>query len=431
MSTTENGRTALSRRTSFTLAAKTPGRYTDRDFPALGLQVSPKGKAVWFTRGKGAAGKEFRHTLGIAALDGDGLLAFSYEQAKEWAAEQLQAALRPPAPKPEPDQYATLAGVWTLYIQNRRTKKGLPLADSTKKDYEKWYRIALKPVHDWRLAEVSVIAWIDFLSSVRAKHGEAKALYMANILSSVYSFLMGLDRIDYNPMTKVRLGRLFVAPKPRTTHIPTADLRAFWNGIGRTLKRRNSRDAVRLLFMSGLRLNAALGLRWDQVNLGKSYIYVEPGQVGWKGFTGVMPISDYVADLLRERYVMRKSQEWVFPKRTGDMDEGSPHMTRVSDSLAEVCESACIEVVTMATVGNLAFGAEIDKVAVLLGHNWAVDGKGMAVSKSAITARYIQTELATLRAIANEAANFMLELVGERPMSEGTAAKLERAGLAI
>jgi integrase len=94
--------------------------------------------------------------------------------------------------------------------------------------------------------------------------------------------------------------------------------------------------------MSGLRLNAALGLRWDQVNLGKSYIYVEPGQVGWKGFTGVMPISDYVADLLRERYVMRKSQEWVFPKRTGDMDEGSPHMTRVSDSLAEVCESACI-----------------------------------------------------------------------------------------
>jgi hypothetical protein len=55
----------------------------------------------------------------------------------------------------------------------------------------------------------------------------------------------------------------------------------------------------------------------------------------------------------------------------------------------------------------------------------------MAVSKSAITARYIQTELATLRAIANEAANFMLELVGERPMSEGTAAKLERAGLAI
>jgi integrase len=333
---------------------------------------------------------------------------------------------------------ATLAGAWPLFIENRRTKKGQPLAASTKKDYQKWFEVALKPVHDWRLADVRALAWVEFLSSVRDKHGASKALYMSNIISSVYSFLMSLDQIDANPMVKVRLGRLFIAPAPRTSHIETADLKPFWTGIGRVLKRRDSRDAVRLLFLSGLRLNAALGMRWDQVDLGRGFLFIQPGTEGWKGFSGVFPLSDYVLDLLRVRYVGRKSKEWVFPKRVGDEADGSPHMTRVGDSLGKVCEGAGIERVTahdlrrtMATVGNLAFGADTAKVAVLLGHNWATDAKGMTVSRGAITARYIQNELSTLRAIANEAARTLLELAGELPLSDETAVKLLRAGLTI
>ncbi|MBC8640188.1 tyrosine-type recombinase/integrase [Caballeronia sp. EK] len=438
MLTLENGRSALSRKAVFTLAARTPGRYTDAEFPTLGLQVSPKGRAVWFARGKAPGGKEFRHTLGLAATEGDGLISFSYEQAREWALSTLRAAHRPPEPKPQDDPYATLAGVWPMFIENRRTKKGQPLAASTKKDYQKWFDVALKPVHDWRLADTRALAWVEFFSAVREKHGASKALYMSNIMSSVYSFLMSLDQLDSNPIIKVRLGRLFIAPKPRTSHIEVADLRAFWAAVGRTLKRRDSRDAVRLLFLSGLRLNAALGLRWGQLDLAKGFAYIEPGTEGWKGFSGVFPLSDYVVDLLRVRYVSRKSREWVFPKRVGDPEEGSPHLSRVGDSLTKVCDAAGIERVTahdlrrtLATVGDLAFGADHSKVAVLLGHNWATNEKGMTVSRGAITARYIQTELATLRAIANEAGRTLLELCGELPLTDETAAKLRRAGLTI
>lgn len=83
----------------------------------------------------------------------------------------------------------------------------------------------------------------------------------------------------------------------------------------------------------------------------------------------------------------------------------------------KVCDAASIPRVTVhdlrrtvATFGNLAFGADHSKVAVLLGHNWTTNERGMTVSRGAITARYIQTELATLRAIANEAATVFWEL---------------------
>lgn len=96
MLTLEMGRSVLSRKAIFTLAARTPGRYTDSDFPTLGLQVSPKGRAVWFARGKAPGGCEFRTTLGQAAANGDGLVTFDYAQAREWTLGQLQAAHRPP-----------------------------------------------------------------------------------------------------------------------------------------------------------------------------------------------------------------------------------------------------------------------------------------------------------------------------------------------
>ncbi|KND56973.1 Mobile element protein [Candidatus Burkholderia verschuerenii] len=287
---------------------------------------------------------------------------------------------------------------------------------------------------DWSLAETRVAAWVAFLSGIKAKHGDSKALYAANIVSSVYTYLMSLDKVETNPIAKVRLGRQFIAPKPREGHIETANLKPFWAAVGRTLKRRDSREAVLFIFVTGFRLNAALGLRWSQLDLARGFAYIEPGTEGWKGFTGVMPLSDYALDLLRARCVSRKCADYVFPARTGE----TPHMTRVGDSIAKVCDAAGIDRLTahdlrrtVATVGSLAFGADHSKVAVLLGHNWATSEKGMTVSRGAITARYIQTELATLRAIANEAARTMLELVGDLPLSDETAAKLRRAGLTI
>ncbi|SAK95229.1 phage integrase family site specific recombinase [Caballeronia calidae] len=444
MSIAESNRQALVRKAVFMAVSRVPGRYVDRDFPALCLQVSPKLKAVWFIRFR-ANGVEQRDTLGVAAPDGDGRLSYSYEHARAWAVESVLAA-RNAAPNPEPRPIPTeaapherapvpgvsLGSVWTDFLENRRTKRGQPLAASTKADYAKLYAYALAPVKDWSLATSRVAEWVAFFRTVREKHGASKALYASNIVSAVYTYLMSLDLIDTNPIMKVRLGRQFIAPAPRESHIETADLKPFWAAIGRTLKRRDSREAVRLIFMTGFRLNAALGLKWSQLDLARGFAYIEPGTEGWKGFSGVMPLSDYVTDLLRERYVRRKCKEWVFPARTGD----APHMTRVGDSLAKVCDAAGIERITAhdlrrtkATVGSLAFGSDHSKVAVLLGHNWATNEKGMTVSRGAITARYIQTELATLRAISNEAAGVLLELVGERRMSDETAAKLRRAGL--
>ncbi|AMR79642.1 tyrosine-type recombinase/integrase [Cupriavidus nantongensis] len=220
-------------------------------------------------------------------------------------------------------------------------------------------------------------------------------------------------------------------------HLPLAALKPFYGAIEAALTRSDSKDAVRLLFMSGWRLNGALGLRWDQLNLDEGYCFVPPGSHGWKGFAGVMPLSDQAVSLLRSRMERRRENDggWVFPKRHGA--KGLPHMSRIADALKIVCEWAGVDRVTahdlrrtFASVARLAFGGELDKVALLLGHHWALDGQPVVDTRSAITRRYIQTELPAMRAAANEAATFMMELVGVVPMSTATRSALKRAGYA-
>lgn len=433
----------LSRSAVFGGAIRKPGRYTDKDFPSLGLQVSPKLKAVWFARFRDSAGLEHRLTKkGVAAHAGlaDGLTSFDYEQAKAWAIAQMQQANKSPdqrAAEVADAEYSTLAKVWDTFLRDRRTRGGQPLSPATKTDYTKWYRAALQPVKDLKLTDVSVTEWTKFLGDVDTTHGKSKALYMLNIVSAVYSFLMGLDKADVNPMTKVRLRRLFIAPTPRARHLPAIRLRSFYQGIDVALTRRDSKDALKLLFMSGMRLSGALGMRWDQLNLDEGFYYVLPGQAGWKGFTGVVPLSDYVIELLRSRKGRDDSQvPYIFPKRHGT--SSPPHLSRVSDALKTVCMECDLPRVsahdlrrTFASAARLRFGAEIDKVAVLLTHKWAVDDRNMVVSASQITKQYIQHDLTTLRTIANDAAEFLLELVGERPMSEKTAERLKQAGHSV
>ncbi len=240
---------------------------------------------------------------------------------------------------------------------------------------------------------------------------------------------MSLDRLDSNPIMKVRLGRRFIAAPPRETYIAMRDLKAFWRGV-RALTRREGREAITVLLMTGMRLNAGLGIEWRHVDLRNGYLLVPHGTEGWKGFTGAFPLSDSVVSLLAARYVRRElGAVHAFPSRS--TSETPEHLTRIGGALSRACALAGIPRVTAhdlrrtyATVCGLAFDGDLAKVGALLGHNWAV-------TKGAITARYIQTELATLRAMANEVAALILELIGERAVSDETAAKLRRAGLTI
>ncbi|WP_432258094.1 tyrosine-type recombinase/integrase [Cupriavidus sp. TMH.W2] len=426
-------------------AFKKPGRKTDANPTSLQLRVSETKRAVWYYRFRGKDGKPNEGTLKFRAVpqDGDGKLTLDYEQAKA-----LVARIKLDAAKTDSERHAdnnrakfgTLEDGFKFYLEHRMTKRDQGLVESTKRDYEKVFNTYLrtrildekeypKPPSEWVLAETEVMQWQALFAAIR-KRSLAKARNCQSIISGVYGVGVALKVLDWNPINNVRYLRTLPSLPKKSTHVDTVNLPKFFDAIDAHLTREDSKEAVLLLTMTGTRLLGGLGLRWDQIDLDNGFCFVQPNQVGWKGFTGILPLSDFVIELLKKRRVRRAADDggYVFPAHGGSV---YPHQSRLSDAMKAVSAEFNFKATaqdlrrTFATVSALCFNDNMRKVGALLTHKWAVSKEGMAITQDAITRRYVQNELSKLRAAANLAANFLLELASRAPMSERTMAILK------
>lgn len=424
-------------------AFKKSGRKTDTNPTSLQLRVSPRGKAVWYFRFRGPDGNLIEGTLKFRAVpyEGDGKVTLDYEQAKAAVAKLKVESRKTEAEKHADSNRAhfhTLADGFEYYKKHRKTKGDGLLKEATKANYEKVFNTYLrkpildgkrfaKPPCEWVLADTDVMQWTELLTAIMER-SLAKARNCQAIISGIYGMGVALRILDANPIVNVRYLRTLPALPKRAGHVDTINLPQFFSAIEANLSRQDSQDAVLLLTMTGTRLLAGLGMRWDQVNFEQGYYYVLPDQEGWKGFSGVLPLSDWVLELLkRRRSRMSGESEYVFPAHHG---EAYPHRSRMTDAMRAVSADFNFKATaqdlrrTFATVSALCFNDNMRKVGALLTHKWAVSAEGMAVTRDAITRRYVQNTLPQLRATANHAANFILELAGQLPMSDRTRAIL-------
>ncbi|MCS6479761.1 tyrosine-type recombinase/integrase [Burkholderia thailandensis] len=425
-------------------AFKKPGRKTDANPTSLQLRVSEKKRAVWYYRFRGPDGQLNEGTLKFLAVPhgGDGKVTLDYEQAK-----QMVARLKLESRKTEVEKHAdsnrahfhTLADGFEYYKEHRITKGDGPLKESTKRNYDKVFNMYLrkpildekrfsKPPSEWVLANTEVMQWTELLTAIR-RRSLAKARNCQAIISGIYGMGCALRVLDTNPIVNVRYLRTLPALPKKTGHVDTVNLPEFFAAIESNLTRQDSKDAVLLVTMTGTRLLGGLGMRWDQIDFEQGYYYVLPDQEGWKGFSGVLPLSDFVLELLKRRRGNTLGKgEYVFPAHHG---EAYPHRSRMADAMKAVSAEFNFKATaqdlrrTFATVSALCLDDNMRKVGALLTHKWAVSAEGMAVTRDAITRRYVQSTLRQLRAAANLAASFMLELAGKLPMSDRTRAILK------
>ncbi|CPF96556.1 Site-specific recombinase XerD [Burkholderia pseudomallei] len=425
-------------------AFKKPGRKTDVNPTSLQLRVSEKMRAVWYYRFRGPDGELIEGTLRLRAVphDGDGKVTLDYEQAKERVA-KLKLESRKTEVEKHADsnrsQFHTLADGFEYYKKHRVTKGDGPLKESTKRNYDKVFNMYLrkpildgkrfsKPPSEWVLSDTEVMQWTELLTAIKQR-SLAKARNCQAIISGVYGMGVALSVLDTNPIVNVRYLRTLPALPKKSGHVDTVNLPEFFAAIESNLSRQDSKDAVLLVTMTGTRLLAGLGMRWSQINFEDGYYYVLPDQEGWKGFSGVLPLSDFVLELLaRRRSRVSSTSEYVFPAHHG---EAYPHRSRMADAMKAVSAEFNFKPTaqdlrrTFATVSALCFNDNMRKVGAMLTHRWAVSAEGMVVTRDAITRRYVQSALPQLRVAANLAANFILELAGKRPMSDRTRAILK------
>ncbi|MBC8750184.1 MULTISPECIES: tyrosine-type recombinase/integrase [Paraburkholderia] len=426
-------------KSALTAALMKPGRKTDSNPTSLQIRVSPLKKAVWYYRFRDKDGLLREGTLKYAAVaaDGDGRVTLDYEQAKaEVARIKGDAAKSESERREESDRthFDTLEDGFRYYLANRITLKNEPLEKETKTNYEKVFNQYLRknllaeegfktPPSQWNLADTKVMQWMQLLVRIKGK-SLSKARNCQSIISGIYGMGVALRVLDSNPMNNARYLRVLPKPPEKKRHVDTVNLPHLFDAIDAGLSRQSSKDAVTLVMMTGTRLLAGLGLRWDQIDF-EGFYFVQPKQPGWKGFTGILPLSDFVLELLKRRFEQRKQSDgdYVFPAHHG---KSYPHQSRMHDAMKAVSEEfnfrSCPQDLrrTFATVANLCFDYNTRKVGALLTHRWAVSAEGMVVTQDAITRRYIGEKLSHLRALSNTVTDFMLELARRKPLSERT-----------
>ena len=168
------------------------------------------------------------------------------------------------------------------------------------------------PPSQWDLAETKVMQWMQLLLKIKGK-SLAKARNCQSIISGVLWNGRGAESVGFEPDEQRPLSARAAKAAGEKRHVDTVNLLHLFNAIDTGLSRQSSKDAVTLVMMTGTRLLAGLGLRWDQIDIERGFYFVEPKQPGWKGFTGILPLSDFVLELLKTRLARRGPNDGGYP----------------------------------------------------------------------------------------------------------------------
>jgi integrase len=253
----------------------------------------------------------------------------------------------------------------------------------------------------------------------------------ANLVQGIYSYYEGREVVTSNPIKRVKLHWRVSAPDARKIAIPTLNLPGFWTALQQR-KYKTSRQAIEVMLLAGFRNSAARMMRWEQLDMQNGVYLVRPGDTGWKGFFGPMPLCEYLTEMLRERYASRADNEWVFPRRSG---KKYPYLSRLNDSINLCCEGLGARYKAhdlrrgFSRAAKIVTRSDYVQVGALLGHKWALDAGDKTMTNEGITLSYMTDEFRSLQFATNNISAFMLQVCGAMPMSDDNRTLLEEQGI--
>lgn len=218
------------------------------------------------------------------------------------------------------------------------------LSDQTVHDYNRVMREMFK---DWQSRYLTEITK-DMVQSRHRRYG-AKSPARANngmrVLRAVFNFArgqyedaQGRSLFPENPVSRLSHTRSWYREKRRQTVITRSQLPKWAKGVeslreGKDPLSETVADYLLLLLFTGLRRSEGLNLEWDRVDLEEKTLTI----VETKNHeTLVLPLSEYLCDLLRRRKKDRDEREskepYVFPGRNeGPMVEMRKQMWKVTE----------------------------------------------------------------------------------------------------
>ena len=126
---------------------------------------------------------------------------------------------------------------------------------------------------------------------------------------SVYNFIAATeDDFAPNPVSILSQARAWNKERRRQTIIEAKQLPAWWAAVMNEPE--YSRDFLLLALFTGMRRNEVASLRWANIDLDERKLYLPTTK---NGDPLVLPLSDYLFELLRKRKQKAGSSPWIFP----------------------------------------------------------------------------------------------------------------------
>jgi integrase len=253
----------------------------------------------------------------------------SPEEARRVAFEQLAAMARGVDPAKEKKavqaRSMTVAEAFEAFFEAKPHLSPVSVAN--------YRRTPALYIADWRqkqLREITRDMVLQRHRKITRERGATSANAAFRHLRSVYNFVASLrDDFPPNPVQVLSKTRAWAPERRRRTLVAAHQLPAWWRAIMDETE--TARDFLLIALFSGMRRNEIAKLRWENVDLIGKILHVPRTK---NGDPLILPISEFLVDLLARRGEAVGQTEWIFPGigLTGHIVETKSFVQRVADA---------------------------------------------------------------------------------------------------
>lgn len=269
---------------SLTPAPK-PQLFYDSYCWGLGVRLSPKGKLTFFHQ-DGAK----RVTIRTSDLD---------------AARRQVNAMRATARSQSDAEEWTLGYLFTLWME----LKAKPNKRTWKRDESRWDQY-LKPWSKRKLTSISRQEVIKLRNDIRISNGPYAANDTVAFVASLYRYATEFDYGGRNPAARIER----FAEQERERYLLPSEF-PLWHAAVRNLRCNEARDFFLLALWTGIRREAILSMRWENLDLDHG-IWRIPQEISKSKRAQIVYLSNEALTILRTRRAFVKGK-WVLPSPNG------------------------------------------------------------------------------------------------------------------
>lgn len=373
-----------------------PGFLWDDTLSGFAVKVLPSGAKKYLvkyrTEGGGRAAPQRWLTLGSHGQ-------LTPDQARLLAQQALAAVARgedPQALKVQKRNALSMDGLWRRFSNEHLTLR----KQKTRYDYEGLWRVIVKP----RLGSF-VVDKVTRSDIDRLHKSMKKAPYRANRALALLSRLMTLAEVweirpaGSNPCKHIERFKEI----PRNRYLGADELSRMGNSMREMVKvgelSPDAANAVRLLLLTGARLNEVLTSQWEWIDRSRRILALPDSK------TGAKPIylSEAALAVLDDQRQRSSNSQFIFP---GAGVEG--RMINLRKPWTRICRRAKLEGVRLHDLRHTAAS-----VAVGQGASLPVIGRLLGHSQAQTTQRYAHVDADPALRVANAVGEAMTRVLGD------------------